>query len=70
MALILVVLYCVNYTQNLGRMISHYSPGFNLVIRHVQAKLLHSALDGIPASQSRSKVNVPRHAEISRVDLT
>lgn len=40
----------------------------DLVISHVQSELLNTTLDGVPASQSRSEVNISGHAEISRVN--
>lgn len=39
-----------------------------LRIGHVQVQLLYSALDGVPAGQSRGKVDVSGEAKISRVD--
>lgn len=40
----------------------------DLLIGHVQSELLNTTLDGVPASQSRSEVNISGHAEISRVN--
>lgn len=45
----------------------HNLQDLNLFITHVESELLNSALDSIPASQSRSKVYVSSHAEISRI---
>lgn len=40
----------------------------DLLVGHGQAELLNTALDGVPSSQSRGKVDVSAHTEIGRVD--
>lgn len=40
----------------------------DLVIAHLQAKLLNPDLDGIPARQTRREVHVSAHAKVRRVD--
>ena len=37
-------------------------------ISHLEAKLVCTALDSIPTSEPACKVDIARHAEISRVD--
>ena len=45
-----------------------YIPFLDLVVGHGQAKLLDSCLDGVPAGQARSKVDVAGKTEVRRVE--
>lgn len=42
--------------------------GLDLLVGHVEAELLGTRLDGVPAGQTRGEVHVTAHTEVLRVD--
>jgi hypothetical protein len=53
---------------DIGHCLDLESHSLDLLIGHLQAELLSTRLDGVPASKTRGEVHVAAHAEVLRVD--